>query len=175
MVPPKLAGPSGPAPASPGAIMFGRAWAQVRLWVQMAAFAAGLAAFVSPASATLTVVSANPTTYTYAGEVITFNYTFTADTHIINSVFYSVQGNVSVSALNCTGLPLSPNATTTCTATHTVQPGEVGDVLHLGDRRVDVDPRHRLIGADLPHERSRCRLEPGRVLRRPPALRRPQP
>ena len=106
--------------------MFGRAWAQVRLWVQMAAFAAGLAAFVSPASATLTVVSANPTTYTYAGEVITFNYTFTADTHIINSVFYSVQGNVSVSALNCTGLPLSPNATTTCTATHTVQPGEVG-------------------------------------------------
>lgn len=126
MVPPKLAGPSGPAPASPGAIMFGRAWAQVRLWVQMAAFAAGLAAFVSPASATLTVVSANPTTYTYAGEVITFNYTFTADTHIINSVFYSVQGNVSVSALNCTGLPLSPNATTTCTATHTVQPGEVG-------------------------------------------------
>ena len=86
----------------------------------------GLAAFVSPASATLTVVSANPTTYTYAGEVITFTYTFTADTHIINSVFYSAGERVGFPP-NCTGLPpLSPNATTTCTATHTVQPGEVG-------------------------------------------------
>lgn len=101
------------------------------------AFFAGLPVTSNPAQATINVASlalskrANPTTYSAAGDVITYTYSVT------NTGLATLGGPVMVNddklgTFACgPAANLLPGASVTCTRTYVIQPGDLGNVLHL--------------------------------------------
>ncbi len=65
--------------------------------------------------------SANPTQYSYVGQVITYTYTLTNNGTTNLTAPYSVSDS-KISNVNCSGAtsPLAPGQSTTCTATYTI-------------------------------------------------------
>ncbi|MEJ5241413.1 MAG: TadE/TadG family type IV pilus assembly protein [Anaerolineales bacterium] len=65
--------------------------------------------------------SANPTQYSYVGQVINYTYTLTNTSSTSLTSPYTVSDN-KIPSVNCSGAisPLAPGASTTCTATYTI-------------------------------------------------------
>ncbi len=75
---------------------------------------------VSQASAQSMTVSVNPTTYTTAGEVLTFTYNFDSGNSVIDAGSLSVTSTVAGMTVNCAPIAQTTQATTTCTGLHSV-------------------------------------------------------
>ena len=89
-------------------------------------------ALAAPAAAqVMTINGASPSSYAGPGETITFVFTYGQSNAITNSV--SLNGtSIPISSFNCVGLPLAPNATTTCTGTYTTTASDAFGVLLFG-------------------------------------------
>jgi len=68
--------------------------------------------------------TANPTTYTAAGQVITYTYTVTSKTGATGLITSLTDDKVTIPA-GCTAGPVPPNGTVTCTATYTITAADV--------------------------------------------------
>ena len=69
--------------------------------------------------------SASPSTFSAAGQVITFNLTFDQSNAVVQTL--AVNLNYPGSALSCPGLPLQPGGSVNCTVTYTTQAIDVGN------------------------------------------------
>lgn len=79
---------------------------------------------------TMTFTGASPSTFSAAGQVITFSVQFGGSNAVTGSINLQSMNLTPVSALNCPGLPLPPNQTVTCTFTYTTKAADVGNPLN---------------------------------------------
>ncbi|MBL9011255.1 MAG: HYR domain-containing protein [Alphaproteobacteria bacterium] len=105
--------------------MLGAFGARARRWSQLAAAAIGLAAFTLPAAAGVSLTSANKTQVSALGEIITYTFTISGENAIVTGLT-SLTMNAPVTNIQCVGLPLAVNGTTTCTADHAVDNTDIG-------------------------------------------------
>jgi len=101
------------------------------------AFFGGLPVISNPAQATVNVASialsksASPTTYSSAGEVITYTYTVTNTGHATLNGPVMVNDDKLGTFACGSAADLAPGASVTCTRTYVIQLSDLGNVLHL--------------------------------------------
>lgn len=96
-------------------------------------------AVVAPASAqrgTMTIVSATPTTFSGAGQTITFQVAYGGSNAITNTIELTSIAYGPVGPLTCTGLPLPLFETATCSFTYVTQPTDGMNLNQSGSYKV---------------------------------------
>ncbi|GAB2664454.1 putative Ig domain-containing protein [Arenimonas aestuarii] len=89
-------------------------------------------AVASPALAqVMTITGSTPTTYSGAGQSITFNFTFGQSNRITTSISLETM-NVELTGFSCAGLPLAVFGSTTCTGTYTTTSSDVSTIFQYG-------------------------------------------
>ncbi|WP_407353942.1 putative Ig domain-containing protein [Luteimonas sp. R10] len=92
-------------------------------------------ALATPAFAqVMTFNGTSPSFYTGPGQVITFTLSFGQSNAVTNSITLENM-NHPVSNFSCAGLPLAPNATTTCTGTYTTTASDTFGIAQFGQFR----------------------------------------